>query len=81
MASREGGLPEVVIEGKSGLLVRPGDSDQLANALLRVLEEPFLLDRLRQGCGTRRMRFSIDTYTARLEQLYRKAAAKVARAA
>jgi glycosyltransferase involved in cell wall biosynthesis len=75
VASREGGLPEVVIEGKSGLLVRPGDSDQLATALLRVLEEPFLLDRLRQGCRDEASRFSIDTYTARLEQLYRKAAA------
>lgn len=77
VASREGGLPEVVTEGKSGLLVRPGDSEQLATALLRVLEEPFLLDRLRQGCREEASRFSIDNYTARLEQLYRKAAAGV----
>lgn len=71
VASKEGGLPEVVIEGKSGLLVRPGDSGKLAAALLRALEEPFLLDRLRQGCREEAARFSIETYTARLEQLYR----------
>jgi glycosyltransferase involved in cell wall biosynthesis len=74
VASREGGLPEVVIEGKSGLLVRPGDSEKLAAALLRVLEEPFLLDRLRQGCREEAARFSIETYTSRLEQLYRRVA-------
>jgi glycosyltransferase involved in cell wall biosynthesis len=71
VASREGGLPEVVSEGKSGLLVPPGNSASLAGALLRVLEEPFLLDQLRQGCREEAARFSIDTYTARLEQLYR----------
>jgi glycosyltransferase involved in cell wall biosynthesis len=74
VASREGGLPEVVVEGKSGLLVRPGDSDRLAIALLRVLEEPFLLDHLRQGCREEAARFSIENYTARLEQLYRQCA-------
>ena len=74
VASREGGLPEVVTEGKSGLLVRPGDSARLAAAILRVLEEPFLLDRLREGCREEAARFSIDAYTARLEQLYRTAA-------
>lgn len=74
VASREGGLPEVVIEGKSGLLVQPGDSRKLAEAMLRVLEEPFLLDHLRQGCREEASRFSIETYTARLEQLYRGAA-------
>jgi glycosyltransferase involved in cell wall biosynthesis len=76
VASREGGLPEVVAEGRSGLLVRPGDSEHLAAALLRVLEEPFLLDQLRQGCRDEAHRFSIETYTARLEQLYRQAAGK-----
>ncbi len=75
VASREGGLPEVVAEGKSGLLVPPGDAAKLGVALLRVLDEPFLLDRLRQGCREEAARFSIASYTARLEQLYRGVAA------
>ena len=55
----------------------PGDSEKLATALIRALEEPFLLDRLRQGCRDEASRFSIETYTARLEQLYRQAAAGI----
>lgn len=32
-----GGLPEIVVDGQSGLLVAPGDVDALANALTRLL--------------------------------------------
>ncbi|MEO8201892.1 MAG: glycosyltransferase family 4 protein [Gemmatimonadota bacterium] len=72
VASREGGLPEVIAEGKSGLLVPPADSAALSAAIISVLENPELLQRLRLGCREEAGRFSIDTYTARLEELYRQ---------
>jgi glycosyltransferase involved in cell wall biosynthesis len=37
VASRVGGIPEIVIDGETGLLVEPGDSEALASALNRVL--------------------------------------------
>lgn len=49
VASRIGGIPEVVADGRNGLLVRAGDTDDLARALERLLREPGLLDTLRQG--------------------------------
>jgi glycosyltransferase involved in cell wall biosynthesis len=39
VASRVGGIPEVVIEGETGLLVEPGDAQALAAALDRVLRD------------------------------------------
>jgi glycosyltransferase involved in cell wall biosynthesis len=72
IASRTGGLPEVVSEGKSGLLVVPADSAQLAAQLLRVLQSPDLLEKLRVGCRAEAARFSLDNYTTRLEQVYRE---------
>lgn len=72
VASREGGLPEVVVEKKSGLLVPPADSAALAAALLSILSSPELQQRLRDGCRDEASRFSLDTYTARLEQVYRE---------
>jgi glycosyltransferase involved in cell wall biosynthesis len=38
IASEVSGLPEVVNEGKNGFLVPPGESDALADAMLKMLE-------------------------------------------
>jgi len=37
VASRVGGIPEIVTEGKSGLLVSPADSTLLAKAIIELL--------------------------------------------
>lgn len=42
VASRVGGIPEVVAEGEHGLLVPPGDVEALAGALARYVEQPEL---------------------------------------
>lgn len=42
IASRVGGLPEVVLDGKTGFLVPPGDIDALAAAISRLLNDPVL---------------------------------------
>jgi len=39
VASRVGGIPEIVIDGETGLLVEPDDANALAAALNRILED------------------------------------------
>ena len=46
VASRVGGIPDLVRDGENGLLVEPGDPEALADALVRVLSEPGLAARL-----------------------------------
>jgi glycogen(starch) synthase len=46
VASRIGGIPETLEDGVSGILVTPGDSQALASALIRVLEDAPLRARL-----------------------------------
>jgi len=43
VASRTGGIPEVIEDGRTGLLVAPDDADALADALRRVRDEPAAL--------------------------------------
>ena len=46
VASRSGGIPDVVRDEVTGLLVRPNDPEELAGALLRLAAEPGLASRL-----------------------------------
>jgi glycosyltransferase involved in cell wall biosynthesis len=46
VGSRVGGIPDVVADGETGVLVPPGDAPQLAAALVRVLSEPELAESL-----------------------------------
>ncbi|MEX1026285.1 MAG: glycosyltransferase family 4 protein [Planctomycetota bacterium] len=50
VASRIGGIPEVVTEGETGLLAPPRDAAALAEALIRVLTDDALHARLVAGC-------------------------------
>lgn len=49
VATRVGGLPELVREGETGLLVDPFDPEGLASALLRLHSDAELRQRLAQG--------------------------------
>lgn len=46
IGSRVGGIPDLVEDDASGVLVPPGDADALAEALVRVLSSPALAARL-----------------------------------
>lgn len=76
VASRIGGIPDIVEDGVSGLLVPPGDSAALAAALERLARDPELAARLGEA-GYRRLRerFSWRAIVARWDAVYRAAAA------
>ena len=40
VATRVGGVPDVVTDGEDGFLVEPGDVDALADALARLAGDP-----------------------------------------
>jgi glycosyltransferase involved in cell wall biosynthesis len=71
VATRSGALPEVVVDGETGILVERGDGEGLAAAISKLLADPHL--RARMGAaGRRRVRqlFTWDRSVARLEELY-----------
>lgn len=82
VATRVGGNGEIITDGVSGLLVPPKDPEQLARAILRVIEEPALEAQLIQG-GTARVRdeFDFDLRMRREEAFYRRAVSRVDRTA
>jgi glycosyltransferase involved in cell wall biosynthesis len=71
VATRVGGIPDLVENGVSGLLVPPGDSEALADALTTVLADRALAERLSAGArrAGRRLRWTPDDYAARVRGL------------
>jgi glycosyltransferase involved in cell wall biosynthesis len=49
VGTRAGSIPNLVVDGVSGLLVEPGDPVALADALVRVLSDRSLAERLAEG--------------------------------
>lgn len=49
VASRSGGIPDLVHDGENGLLTEPGDPDDLAKALNRLLQDEALREVLSQN--------------------------------
>jgi glycosyltransferase involved in cell wall biosynthesis len=46
VATRVGGLPDIVEDGKSGYLVPPGNPEALASAIVRILKDPILAEEM-----------------------------------
>ncbi len=71
IASRVGGLEDVVVNGETGILVEPGSEEQLAEAIELLLgDEPY---RRRLGANARRVveeRYSWDVVLDRIVDVY-----------
>ncbi len=71
IAARMGGLPEVVADGETGIIVPPDDPVALAQALDRVLADPQLAARMGRNGRERALReFSLENTADRYERIY-----------
>lgn len=68
VATRAGGVPEIIENGISGVLVAPADPDALANALAFLLSDTSQANRIAASGETRaRRNFSLDSMLRRIE--------------
>ncbi len=73
VAARVGGLPEIVIHKKTGILVEKGSSASLANAIKSILEHPDFSTQMGEAARIRaRNMFSLDQYADTYDDLYKK---------
>lgn len=71
VATTIGGIPEVVEDGVTGLLVEPRDADALAANIAAILDDPALAKRLSQaGRAQIESKYSLDAMGEKLLELY-----------
>lgn len=71
IATATGGTPEAIEHGRNGLLVPPADPQALAEAILWLMGDRALYERLgREAAADVRRRWRFDQYVTRLEHAY-----------
>ncbi len=71
VATTTGGLPEVVAQGETGLLVPPGDAEALAATVIALLEDTLKRQQMgRKGMVRAQERFSLAASVMQVEQVY-----------
>jgi glycogen(starch) synthase len=70
VASKTGGIPDVIEDGVNGLLVPPGDPEALARAIDRVLADRKLARRLSEGVQERVKDYDWEVLAERVLRIY-----------
>ncbi len=71
IASHIGGIPDIVVDGETGLLVPPGNVDSLREAIERLLLNPEMRERFGEAGRRRGAEFQANAVVPRIEQVYR----------
>lgn len=71
VATNSGGIPEVVTAGKSGILVEPGNPDALAEAILELLRDKALAQKMGHLAAEEvRIKFNLEDMVRQTEGIY-----------
>lgn len=71
VATDIGGIPEVIQDGETGLLVRPGDSAALAKAIVELIDNPDRAKAMgKKGRRRFEQKFTRKTMLSKIEDLY-----------
>lgn len=72
VASRIGGLPDIVVDGETGLLTTPGDWCALGGAIERLLGDPVLRERMGVLAKQRVVYFQARSVVPCIEEVYQE---------
>jgi glycosyltransferase involved in cell wall biosynthesis len=70
VASDAGGVRDWLDPGINGLLVRPGNSEDLTAALIKILDDPSRTERMGLSAHQTAQRFSLELHADRLQQIF-----------
>jgi glycosyltransferase involved in cell wall biosynthesis len=70
IATRSGGLPEIIVEGESGFTFAAGDYDELSRIILLLGDDRDLLRRLGQHAAIQAAKFSVDKVAEAIERFF-----------
>jgi glycogen(starch) synthase len=73
IASRTGGIPEFIEDGRTGFLVDPGDAAALATHIQRLAANRASIEAMREACRARAARLTWARTVGELVEVYKAA--------
>jgi teichuronic acid biosynthesis glycosyltransferase TuaC len=70
LASGVGGITDIVRHEHNGLIIRPGSAEDITRAVIRLLDEGPLYERLKQNARPSALPYGVEAGTERLVSLY-----------
>jgi glycosyltransferase involved in cell wall biosynthesis len=70
VGSNVGGIPEWLDDGKTGFLVDPGNSRQIAEKVIQLLSDRKLLEQMGKNARKKAEQFSIEKHADKIEKIY-----------
>ena len=71
VATKVGGLPEIIRDGENGFLVEPKNPKEIAEKVLLILEDDELRERMSRNNKDRVKEYTLESVVERLEHVYR----------
>ncbi len=76
IASRVGGIPEWLEDGKNGYLVEKANKDQIADAAIRILSNNSLFEKISINARKTAEKFTLEKYVGEVESAYKSILSK-----
>ncbi len=70
VATKVGGVPEIIVEGQNGLLAEAEDVDNLAEKIKRLIEDEALRNRLSLAAREKSEEYGLSVYIKKLEDYF-----------
>jgi len=71
VATKTGGIPEIIEHGKNGILVEPSNPKQLGNAIVAIMQDQNLAKKLSKNAISRAQDFDLNQMADKIIALYR----------
>jgi glycosyltransferase involved in cell wall biosynthesis len=72
IATRAGGIPDMITDGENGLLVPPGDVLALRQAMRQLIDHPQLREQMGAAALRRVVEFQAKNVVSRIENIYQQ---------
>ncbi|MEM2241049.1 MAG: glycosyltransferase family 4 protein [Candidatus Bathyarchaeia archaeon] len=72
IATKVGGITDIIRDGETGILIEPENPDQIAEAIMKLLKNPKMMEAIGERASKKAEEFSIENLAKKEAQIYQE---------